>query len=249
MQKITIKINNIEYEGFDDITISQNIENFCSGFSFTSFSEKDVKLPFEPGKICEIFLGGDVLITGLIDSVKSGFTNDSHFYNIAGRDATSIIVDSSAKGNLSFTTPINIIKIMKDILKRNGLQYTILEPEDGITDFTKAELPEGEDGENMFTFFEKLGRQKGLLIRTNNKGNITLDKKQGEMYNVILLNELNGNRNNILEASYTKDDSQRYHTYSSSSQTNMSSGINVRADINIIGLYTDTQQVLNPINI
>jgi prophage tail gpP-like protein len=245
MQKITIKINDRILEGFDNISVIRDIENFCANFSFNAFSENKIILPFNPSDEAEIFVGGELFLTGLIDRIYTGYTADSHFYNIAGRDRTSVLVDNSAEGNLSFTTPINLVDIIERLISDLSIDIEVIPPSEPIEDFKKEELSSGEEGENLFNFIERLSRQRGILLRTDELGDIILEKLRGDEYKVKLLNELNNPSNNILKASLNRDYSNRYYRYQAHSQTNMSSKIQSSPNYNITGQYIDNGKYVN----
>jgi prophage tail gpP-like protein len=240
-QKITIKLDNKILEGFDNISVTRNIESLCGTFSFNAFSQKNIILPFNPSQSCNILVDDQLFLTGIIDRVFTGYTDSSHTYNINGRDQTSMIVDNSIEGNINFSSPVNLAEIIQALVGDFETQISVFVPAfSEIEDFKQEELTGGDEAENLFEFIEKLSRQRGILIRTNEEGNIILEKGQGSKYKVKLLNEINGTSNNILEGSLDRDHSQRFKRYKAHSQTNMSSGIKSNPDYNVTGIFTDT---------
>jgi prophage tail gpP-like protein len=244
-QKITIKIGNNILEGFDNINISRDIEAFCGTFSFEAYSEKNIILPYAPSQSCEILVDGEIFLTGIIDSDFIGYDDNRHTYTFNGRDKTSIIVDNSIEGNVNFTAPINIVDIIQQLVVGFDAEIFVVPPVEPVNDFNEEELLSGDEGNNIFQFIEKLARQRGLLLRTDEAGDIVLEKEPGAKYNVKLLNKINGTSNNILEGGRNRDYSQRYKRYKVHSQTNLSSGIVSSPDYNITGEATDEDNSVN----
>lgn len=248
-QKITIKINNQRLEGFDNVSASRNIENFCANFSFQAFSENKVILPFNPSQPCEVYVEDNLFINGTLDKVNIGYKmtsgNASHFFNLSGRDQTSILVDNSIEGNFNFTAPINIVDILQFIVKDFTTRIGVIAPLFPIPDFQKEELLSAKEGQNLFKFMDNLARQRGILLMTDENGNIILGTQQRAKYRAKLVNEINNDTNNILQGSLSRDYSDRYHRYKTYSQSNMSSDVNTSPDYNITGIYADSGTFVN----
>lgn len=239
-QKISIKIENEIFEGFDNINVSRNIEELCGNFTFEVFDENIFQSNFKPSKTVQIFIEDQLFLTGIIDSRNINYTNTSFSYSVSGRDRTSIIVDNSIEGNINFTAPVALELIVAGLIGKYDNQVFI-PPAEAIEPFEADEIPSGDEGLNLFEFIEKLARQRGLLLRTNEYGYIVMDKNPGPKYDFKLLHEKNNINNNILQGSFNQDYAQRYKRYSVISQSNFSSGIfsDSSADYNNGSVITD----------
>lgn len=251
-QKITIEIDGERLEGFDNISASRCIEDLCGTYSFDAFSEKKIILPFSPTQKCSVYVEGSLFITGILDRVEHGYSVSAegpveHYYRLAGRDRTSMIVDNSIKGNANFDTPISLTDIIYSIIETFTVNRDIIviEPEFTIPPFSNEELVAAKQGANAFEFLDHLARQRGVFLITNESGDIVIGSNERDKYTVKLLNEINGKNNNILAGSIATDYSERFHHYKISTQTNMCSNINATPEYNITGEYYDDDEHIN----
>lgn len=222
---ITISVNGTVYENFKNVSVFKSIESFLGSFEFSASNTKRKTFPFSKGDSVEIFIDDEKIITGFINNISGDYDSGSHSIRISGRDRTQDLVDSSIKSSIDFKAPIGIKSLVEKVLKVNGLTDIGVELNETVTNFSKNELISANVGENAFQFIERYCQLKQLLLTTNAYGNIELLRAGTNEYELMLLNEQGGVNNNILRASFSDSDDQRFNEYTIYSQGNLLSQI------------------------
>lgn len=246
---VSLEVNGISYQGFENINYYKNIEDLSGTFSFTASTENKEFTPFKGQEPCRIMINNRPILTGFIESLTYSYSNSSHSIIVSGRDKTSDIIDNTIIGDVQLNAPITLENLIKEVLDRANLLdkpdapdtsnlIKVINQAGKLKPFEKSELSSGEAelgfdqnesatakvGENMFEFIEKYCRKRGVLLTSDGDGNVVIARSGQELLEGTLLNEItkNNNRNNIKNASINYDFSNRYNKYICRSQGNAS---------------------------
>lgn len=221
-----IEVNGVLWETFTSAEVYKSIEAASGEFLFRSSDvNPDFEFPFSKGDECVIYIGEKKIITGYIDEVGGEYGADFHELKVKGRDKTQDIIDSSINGNMDLQTPINLEKIIEKVLDLNNINDIEVINNESLRSFSANEKVRAETEENAFSFLEKYCRKRQVLLTTNADGNIVITRAGNNKYTTVLKSVKGEADNNILTASFSDSDSNRYNTYIVKSQGNMLSSI------------------------
>lgn len=178
MSEISIEIDGVTYEGWDNLNVNRNINSICGDFQFTmaDFVFDDME-PIIAGQNVVVKISAGVagiletkLITGYIDRVSRRKAGNSTELSFSGRDKTSDLVDCSAIHKSNTWKRKGVLEIAQDICSPFGIDVEWDTDATGqvVDDFTI------QNGETSFAAIERLCRAFGILPTTDPDGKLLL---------------------------------------------------------------------------
>jgi prophage tail gpP-like protein len=215
---VTIEVDGIRYDGWDNLTVNKSLQTFCGSFSFTTTaSDASKQFPIKQRAQVNIYVNDTKVITGYVDKISIWHSGEGyHNINISGRDRTVDLLDSTL-GGITFTSPITLKAITERILNFLELDKTIkvIDPYN-LPKIKTVSTP--KVGSNCHDFLQAYAAQNNVLLTTNNDGNIQFVKAGTERYKTTL-STLKGDSQTIKSGNLVLDDSKRFHLYSLSATT------------------------------
>src|SRR5215475_11266181 len=100
MGSVVVRIAGMDYGGWHAVSVLRGLEQASASFS-CSLSERSSGIPLDPWRLrpgapCSIYLDGELVITGYVDTYSPRFDANSHGVELRGRSRTADLVDSSA---------------------------------------------------------------------------------------------------------------------------------------------------------
>jgi prophage tail gpP-like protein len=225
MDEVILEVNNVPFQGFTNVRVSNSLENASGSFNFQATTKNGQIVPFKVQDACRVKVNDFVLITGYIDSISPSYDKATHSIAIAGRDKTMDIIDSTITGNINFRAPITLKQVIQSIVSNLGITgVDVINDAGSIAAFSSNDLISADVGENAFSLIEKYCRKRQVLFTTNGDGDIVLARAASRQLNGSLLSVQGGEQNNILSGVATYDYSKRYNKYVVRSQPNPSFG-------------------------
>lgn len=234
---VTLRINNEVYQAWDSITIQRALESMCGSFSIAmadKWRDSGEAWPLVPGAEVLIQIGKENALTGYIDKVAASVKSDTRTITVNGRDRTADLVDSSAFANPSVFKNLDIEQLAKKFATQIFGIPVVVDADLG-NKFIKFPVKQGE---TVFEMLERAAKLRGLLLLTDEKGQLVITNRSGG--DIGAAPELSGKApsvknlvaaatfappaitksavsfvqgENVLEAQATYDDSDRYQTY------------------------------------
>lgn len=237
---ITATLNNVAINNYDSISVSHSLDTVSGVFSMITNGVALADLPYRVGDLCVITVDDTTVINGYIDIIESSYNKSTHKIMVKGRDRTADIIDSTIGGEYEFNTPITLVELIRQILIQSNLStISVVSQVDATIRFSADELISAEVGGSIFELMSGYCAKKGLLITKTGDGNILLTRGVGVDSGFRLSNRIAGDTyNNILGAKSVIDHSDRYHSYTIVSGTNV-------AGSNLGGLGTTAAIVAN----
>lgn len=233
---LTLEVDSIPYEGFTSANVRLSLDSLAHDFRFTATAERANYLPFTGGESCRILINNEVVTTGFIEIVDVPYSAGSHTINIQGRSKTGDIVDSTLD-QLELNAPITLKNCIQKVIEQLGSDITVTD-QSGSEPFNESEDKLGPSvGQNAFEFIVTLAKKRQVLLTTDKDGNILITRSESTSTNSSLLNQVNGENNNIISARASYDHTNRFNKYLVKSQLNASSSI--------FGGVTDLNSVVN----
>lgn len=221
---ITLEIDGNRFEGFTAINVFRSVEAISGSFQFAATSSKVINFPISAGQACRVLINDIPVITGFVEVVGVSYNATGHSLDISGRDGTSDVIDSTVAGGKEFTAPITLEQIITTSLSNNNITgIEVINNAGNIEPFAQGQSFSASVGETLFAFFEKYARKKQVLLSTDGKGNIVLNRAGSTATLAPLRNVKNGQQNNILSGSIRYSETDRFNKYTIRSQGNNSS--------------------------
>lgn len=239
-----IKVNGVEFRGFESSTVTSSMETVSSSFSFTATAQPGVDYPIKAGDSVEIEIDGTPRVTGFVETVAVAYSSNGHTISLGGRDKLADLIDSTVGDTKQIKAPISLTSICRLILDGIGLtDVGVINNVSDITDFEEGDLISASVGDKAFQFLEKFARIKQALLTTDGQGNLVIERGSTKKLVTQLINIPGNALSNILKGSSTVDLTKRYSLYKCKGDLNVSSGISEEAFTNISsqqGEATDT---------
>lgn len=132
MGAVTLRIGGAVYQGWHAVSVLRGLEQAAASFS-CSLSERTTDAPWEPwvlrpGAPCSIYLDGELVITGYIDTYAPRFDANSHGVEIRGRSKTADFIDGAAIVAGGQFKNLGILEIAQRLAKPFGLTVSASRP-------------------------------------------------------------------------------------------------------------------------
>ena len=220
---MNIVVDGVKYTNFLSAKVRAKMGQLTREFEFVAATRGVADIPFYAGQRCEIYDGADKLFTGWIERIDLRSSNKGHTYTLSGRDLMADVIDSNLPrvNNLSAPLP-TVCQFVLDFL---GIEATVVDQAGTAARPFKTVLsPEPED--TAGEFLSTNARRKRALLQSDGDGNLVITDGIGTNVETRLVNRIDGEGNNLLDAALTIDHSQRFGRYSTELQINMAAGSN-----------------------
>lgn len=231
---VQIKIDRKLYTGWESVSISRDLNQMTSSFTFSvsdKWRESKGDWPFSPGKAIIIGIGdSDPILSGYIDSVNASVTNESRSITVAGRDKTGDLVDSAAIDVKWAFTGASLFSMAKLYADKFSIPVT-QDSADALKIFPKVRNV--TPGETVFNLLSRLAKIRGVLLTSTKDGGLHITDRKGsatDRFADKVLGSAVGKAmgidkaglqqgQNVISASASFDDSNRFQAYLVKSQT------------------------------
>lgn len=224
---LLLEINGSVYENATSIRVYRSLYNFLGQFdAYTTANENDA-LPVKVGDVVRVLADRSPIFNGYIESIGVRYDNGSHEISISGRDKTCDVLDSTVFGQKTYKGAINLKSVAEKVLLNNGISgISVLDQSlTNVYDFKSGERIQAEVGQTIYEFLDKYARKIQVVMTTNEDGNIVFYRGSAEDSG---LNLKFGE--NILSASFSKKNSDRFNKYIARSQLDPLSNQSLSAD-------------------
>ena len=193
--RVSLEVNGMVYEGWKTVRIHHSIEQLAGTFSLDVtelWPDQSEAWAIEPGASCTVKIGGDVMITGYIDSVKVKVSPTEHTITIDGRDKTGDLVDCSPEPKE--WVGLTFEQIALEVLSPFGINL-VTQLETGASGYIpkkpgKAKEPAkaagggggklpkkaANSGETVHKLLEKLAKIQGVLLISDRLGGLMVTR-------------------------------------------------------------------------
>lgn len=210
---VTFYLNNKIYEGWKNVSVTKRIDSVAGVFQITlhqKFSIDRTDWEFKPGERAHMHLGKNAIFEGYIDTMNVSFGANSRNLTISGRDKTADLVDCSVLDTYEFTKPLIFTEVATKICSPFGIK--VLAQTDVGDPFNEVSV---KPGEKAYALLSRLASQRGLLLYSSTHGNLIINKRGAVRASTELVEGVN-----ILEASMSSDNSERFSQYVVKGQNN-----------------------------
>ena len=202
---VTFYLDNKLYTGWKTVSVTRTLNSVSGSYKLTildRFTEDGDAWELKPGKRAHLHLGRNAVFEGYIDNMDASYSSSTRNVTLTGRDRTADLVDCSVVGELEYQN-LTIQQVAEKLLVPFGIKVLALssvgEP------FPTISI---RPAEKVFDVLQRLARQRGLLLYSSTHGNLIIGSKGVTRASTELVQGVN-----ILEASVTFDNTDRYSDY------------------------------------
>jgi len=169
--QLTIVIKGKEFEGFENFRLNQAMDVIADGWNCSmayNIKDKEIVDIFKPYSYNEslVYIGGNIIDNGILYNVSPELSQTKRIIKLEGWTKTADIIDSVSSPPYEFSN-MNIKDISKSILSPFSLDI-IFDNDPGPV-FDRVTI---EPTESVGQFLANLATQRGLLISSNEKGQL-----------------------------------------------------------------------------
>jgi prophage tail gpP-like protein len=226
------------YDGWESIRIQRGMDQLAGTFSFSlqdKWRNQFRNWTMVPGEEVSVFIGGQPVIRGFIDSLKVSVKNDSRTMEVVGRDVTGDLVDTS----ISATAPAEYKLVTIQQLANTFVTLPFAIPVTFDTNiggpFEKFTV---KPGESPFDLLSRAAKLRGLLIQSTEIGSLNITNRQSPTSVAVSPTPLVQGVN-ILEAEGSYDYTDRFFSYTVKGQAQANDLFNRKAVSQVFGQAFD----------
>lgn len=219
---IQLEVNETLFENFTEIKAKRSMRAACGQFSIAASTRTQAfsDFPIKRGNRCRIIVDGQVWLTGFIERISPSYDSETLDVTMSGRDVTGDVVDSTVIPEISINGPISLLDLVTTSLRQMGITNNVINLVSDLELFSAREIIAPDIGTGLYDFLEAYCRKRGVLLLTDNDGNLMITRSTTTLSDISLQNKV-GEENNIVSASASFDDTGRYNRYLVLSQINL----------------------------
>ncbi len=221
---ISLVVDGSEYSGFITASVTQSMRDVANQFAFEATAADGVPLPFKGKEACQVFVGGNLKLTGHIELIGTSGGKESHSITIAGRDKCGDLIDSDLDVIEDIQGSITLKRICELVISHLNLRINVID-QVGPAIFEEGyDLSSPEPGENAMDYLETLARSRQVLLTSDENGDLNILRTQGVVAQGSFIHHRVGDpqeRNNVLDYESSLDFTDMFFFYKTSSSTSV----------------------------
>lgn len=202
---VTLFVNKLIYSGWEDLRITRELNTAASDFQLRLTDKwKPDQEPWEinSGDAVHIHMGKLSVLTGWVDSMQPSFNATKRSIVMAGRSKTADLVDCSVTGANEYVD-ITLQALAEKLCAPFGIPvYFRTSPG---APFPKVTIKQGE---KVFELFDRLARQRKLVMVVNYEGGLEFLTVGGKRAGTELVQGVN-----VLSGSSNSNKTNRFSKY------------------------------------
>lgn len=204
--EITLLINNSSYSGWKTASVDLSIENLSGSFNLSltdKWANQQQPVVIKPTDSCELYIDGQIIITGYVDIVNISLDSNNHTIQIVGRDKTADLIDCSIINGTGQYKNLKLEQIVTRVCEPFGIDVTAdVETGDPFETFNI------EQGSTALECIQKLCNARQVLAMSDGSGGVLITRAGTKEASSGLIEG-----SNIKAGTATYDYSLRYNKY------------------------------------
>jgi prophage tail gpP-like protein len=169
---VTLTVDGLDYSGWTSVEISAGLERQARSFNIGitwKWPGQNVLRPVTQGARCEVRIGGDLVVTGWVDSTPISYDHEKVTTSITGRSSTGDLVDCGAINQPGQWKGQSVQAIVQALASPYGLKVkSEIAATSGLADHTI------EPGETAFESIDRLLTLYRIFSTDNAQGEVVL---------------------------------------------------------------------------
>jgi prophage tail gpP-like protein len=207
LDEVRLVVDGREFMGWKSVRVTTGIDRVARDFDLSVTEDwpgsNAAGMRVQPGQSCELWFGGDKMLTGWIDAAPIAYDATSIKVSVKGRSKTADLVDCSAPDKPGQYMGLSVLSLASELARPFGVS---VRSESGLQDpISDVQV---EQGETAFNVLDKVLRLRALLATDDGDGNLVLTRAGGvRNATALVLGE------NILTGQAERDAAKRFRTY------------------------------------
>lgn len=203
-----LKIDNEQFDFFNNVTINLDFNSIASSFSFQGLADF-TPAPLEYNQCQVIDDNNNILITGTILNPGYSATNKPEPVNVSGYSLPGILEDCEIPVSLYplQSDNLSLIEILDKLLQPFGIKY-IFTSNVSADLLKKYKKTSAEPGQRIKSYINNLASQRGVILTHDNLGNLVFTRLEPDLLPVEA--EFNEGNPGISEISLQVDAQQMH---------------------------------------
>ncbi|MBO4221946.1 phage baseplate assembly protein [Bradyrhizobium neotropicale] len=177
-----LEVNGLKFDDWESVWVQKQWAEAFHWFRFTA-AERDTevntargkvplwtRLQFKPDDACSMTLGGQLAITGFIETRQVAYDAHQHGVMLIGKSATAQAAKSSVDHKTGNFDKKNVVQIAQEVISAYGVGMKVI----GAPDLTPFDKLQSEKGELVWDFLERVARPRGVVMGSDSFGNFLL---------------------------------------------------------------------------
>lgn len=206
MEDVILNVKGVEFQGWTAMAISAGIQTLGRGFSVACSRLKDdggtVAIGIEPGDEVEVFLGEDVVVTGYVTKVTTGYDSGGVDIQVDGFSRTMMLQSALPYAAPRTFKDYAVTKLLTTLCGYFGVEVGAL------VNASTAETISFSADELVSDKIVQLVQRKSVLVTDDEAGRLVLLKAGSETANDAI-----ETGKNVLSAKRTTDMRNRFREY------------------------------------
>lgn len=203
-ESMIVVANGGAYTGWTSATVSQDFDSASGECTLEITEQPGQPLPLNLNDDVQVIIGGRPVITGYVYSISGQHSFGTHTITLTIRDQTQSFIDSTVGPGVEFQPEVAVKDVLSGTLSKMGLSHI------GVIDKVNpdkykpgGEVPVAAVNDTGFNWLDKWTSKRNVLLNTDGKGNLVIDRNQEKMGPFILhKGPQDDPLNNVLEASF-----------------------------------------------
>ncbi|KEA51789.1 MULTISPECIES: phage baseplate assembly protein [Mangrovibacter] len=183
-ESVSLIVDGKNWDGWTEMSITRSLDAIAGEFDLTVTTQWSEAAPrtIKEGLPCKVMIGTDIVMTGYIDDFIPSYDAENVSLRVTGRDKTGDLVDSSVVHKSGQWKGIRLEQLATEVAKPYGI--TVINETDTGEAFPSVVLEQGETG---FELLDRLARQRGVLLTSNENGNLVITRASTKRAPVALV--------------------------------------------------------------
>lgn len=218
---LTIIVDGQPFEGWLTYKSHHSFDKAAGTLDLTIAPQPGQQMPIKIGQKIKAMIGGRSVIMGSVHVVEGNDDWEHDVRTVHARDKTQDFIDSTCGPQKPVKPPATLKQVLERHIGNMGLKIPVVDnvnPEE----FKDGEVPVAWIDEFGHQFGDRLSRQRQVLLNTDGKGSLVIDRNQGKRGSGQLFraapDDPRNILNNILKAHYKNGDLNRHNMHATNSQ-------------------------------
>jgi prophage tail gpP-like protein len=212
MSLVTVLANGIPLSGWLEVHVDQAHDKVSGQAMIKMSAQPGIVLPMHVGDSAIVLIDGQPVLTGHVHEVFGDLDISHHHNNVVCRDNTQDFIDSTVGPGLKIQPPVTLQQLITQTLGVMGLSHI------GVIDnirpdpYQQGEQVSASIDDRGFSFIDAWAQKRQVLLHTDGKGNIVIDRNQRLRGAGYLLSTYGDDPlNNVQRSQYRNSDLNRHN--------------------------------------
>ena len=172
--RLSLTVAGKVHEGWTEVRLTRGIERLAADLTLAvTERRRAVGKPWviRPGDACEVRIGGDLVITGWVDTYAPSLDATGHRVEIAVRSRTADLADCAAIVPGGRLAGLDLVQLARTLAAPFGLDAEC--DTDAGAPFRVVQV---EQGETVFDLLERHARLRGVLLTDTPEGHVRITR-------------------------------------------------------------------------